>query len=63
MRTLTLEGLLKTKQSARAKDQLDRVILERALNAGKPVDAKRPARLRANAVRPGTGTALDSRLR
>ena len=29
--TLNLEGLLKTKQSARAKDKLDREILERAL--------------------------------
>ena len=36
VRTLTLEGLLRTKQSARAKDRLDRVILERALAAGKP---------------------------
>ncbi len=29
--TLDLEGLLKTKQSQRAKDQLDRAVLERAL--------------------------------
>ena len=33
IRTLTLEGLLKTKQSTREKDQLDRQILERALEA------------------------------
>jgi predicted nucleotidyltransferase len=31
VRTLNLEGLLKTKQSARDKDRLDRQILERAL--------------------------------
>jgi hypothetical protein len=31
VRTLNLEGLLKTKQSAREKDILDRTILERAL--------------------------------
>jgi len=31
VRTLNLEGLLKTKQSSRDKDKLDRVILERAL--------------------------------
>lgn len=31
VRTLSLEGLLKTKQGSREKDQLDRVILERAL--------------------------------
>lgn len=38
VRTLNLEGLLKTKQSSRHKDQLDRVILERAVEAlkGKP---------------------------
>ena len=30
--TLNIEGLLKTKQSARDKDKLDRVILERALS-------------------------------
>ena len=29
--TLSLEGLLKTKQTSRDKDKLDRVILERAL--------------------------------
>lgn len=33
--TLNIEGLLKTKQSSREKDKLDRVILERALDAGK----------------------------
>lgn len=33
VRTLDLEGLLKTKQTLRAKDQLDRVVLERALQA------------------------------
>ena len=31
VRTLDIEGLLKTKQSLREKDQLDRAILERAL--------------------------------
>ncbi len=31
MRTLDLEGLLKTKQTSRDKDKLDRVVLERAL--------------------------------
>ena len=31
VRTLNIEGLLKTKQSPRDKDKLDRVILERAL--------------------------------
>ena len=34
VRTLNLEGLLKTKQTAREKDRLDRLILERALNKG-----------------------------
>lgn len=33
--TLNIEGLLKTKQSPRDKDKLDRLILERALQAGK----------------------------
>ena len=33
--TLNLEGLLKTKQTARDKDKLDRVILERALEERK----------------------------
>jgi len=32
VRTLDLEGLLKTKQSSRDKDRLDRLILERALD-------------------------------
>jgi predicted nucleotidyltransferase len=32
VRTLDLEGLLKTKQSARDKDKLDRLILKRALD-------------------------------
>ena len=32
VRTLNIEGLLKTKQSPRQKDKLDRDILERALN-------------------------------
>lgn len=32
VRTLDLEGLLKTKQSSRDKDKLDRLILERALD-------------------------------
>ncbi|VAX07984.1 hypothetical protein MNBD_GAMMA26-1672 [hydrothermal vent metagenome] len=31
LRTLTLEGLLKTKQSAREKDVMDRQVLERAI--------------------------------
>jgi predicted nucleotidyltransferase len=31
VRTLNLEGLLKTKQTSRDKDKLDRVVLERAL--------------------------------
>jgi hypothetical protein len=31
VRTLDLRGLLKTKQSARDKDRLDRQVLERAL--------------------------------
>jgi predicted nucleotidyltransferase len=35
VRTLNLEGLLKTKQSARDKDRLDREILERAIEAAK----------------------------
>ena len=33
VRTLTLEGLLKTKQSDRYKDNIDRMILERAIDA------------------------------
>ena len=32
VRTLDLEGLLKTKQTTRDKDKLDRIILERALD-------------------------------
>ena len=35
VRTLDLEGLLKTKQTARDKDRLDRIVLERALEAFK----------------------------
>jgi hypothetical protein len=35
LRTVNLEGLLKTKQSSREKDQMDRIILERALAASK----------------------------
>jgi predicted nucleotidyltransferase len=35
LRTVNLEGLLKTKQSSREKDQMDRMILERALAASK----------------------------
>ena len=35
LRTVTLEGLLKTKQTSREKDQLDRIVLERALAASK----------------------------
>ena len=40
VRTVDLEGLLKTKQSSRDKDKLDRVILERAIEAlkRKPTD-------------------------
>ena len=33
IRTIDIEGLLKTKQSSRDKDKLDRVVLERALTA------------------------------
>jgi predicted nucleotidyltransferase len=33
VRTLTLEGLLRTKQTARDKDKIDRDVLERALDA------------------------------
>jgi hypothetical protein len=33
VRTLSLKGLLKTKQTSRDKDKLDRVVLERALKA------------------------------
>jgi len=33
VRTLDLEGLLKTKQTSRDKDRLDRVVLERAIEA------------------------------
>lgn len=35
LRTVNLEGLLKTKQSSREKDRMDRIILERALTASK----------------------------
>jgi predicted nucleotidyltransferase len=35
LRTVTLEGLLKTKQTSRDKDKMDRQILERALAASK----------------------------
>ena len=35
LRTVSLEGLLKTKQTSREKDKMDRVILERALAASK----------------------------
>jgi hypothetical protein len=35
LRTVNLEGLLKTKQSSREKDKMDRLILERALAASK----------------------------
>lgn len=39
VRTLNLEGLLKTKQSDREKDRLDRLAIERALEAaGKKPD-------------------------
>jgi len=33
IKTLSLEGLIKTKQSARDKDVMDRVVLERAIAA------------------------------
>jgi hypothetical protein len=33
VRTLNIEGLLKTKQSVREKDRLDREVLERAIEA------------------------------
>lgn len=39
LRTLDLEGLLKTKQSSRDKDKLDRLVLERALQALRRGDA------------------------
>ena len=35
VRTLNIEGLLKTKQSVREKDRLDREILERAMQAAR----------------------------
>jgi hypothetical protein len=35
LRTVNLEGLLKTKQTSREKDHMDRMILERALAASK----------------------------
>ena len=35
VQTLSLEGLLKTKQTSREKDRLDRLILERALTASR----------------------------
>ena len=35
LRTVNLEGLLKTKQTSREKDKMDRAILERALAANK----------------------------
>ena len=35
VRTLSVEGLLKTKQSSRDKDQIDRLVLERAVNESK----------------------------
>lgn len=35
LRTVNLEGLLRTKQSAREKDRMDRLILERALQASR----------------------------
>ncbi len=33
VKTLSLEGLIKTKQSARDKDVMDRIVLERAISA------------------------------
>jgi len=42
VQTLDIEGLLKTKQTSRAKDNLDRVILERALQVlGRATDPDR----------------------
>ena len=38
VRTLDVEGLLKTKQSLRDKDRLDRIILERALEESRRRD-------------------------
>ncbi|OIN90412.1 MAG: hypothetical protein AUJ20_14775 [Comamonadaceae bacterium CG1_02_60_18] len=35
LRTVSLQGLLKTKQTSREKDRMDRLILERALAVGK----------------------------
>ena len=35
LRTVNLEGLLRTKQSSREKDRMDRIILERALQKNK----------------------------
>ena len=35
VRTLNLEGLLKTKQTSREKDRMDRLLLERAFDASK----------------------------
>ena len=35
VRTLNIEGLLKTKQTSRDKDKLDRIILERAIQASR----------------------------
>ncbi len=35
LRTINLEGLLKTKQTSRDKDKMDRLILERALEASR----------------------------
>ncbi len=40
VRTLNLEGLLKTKQAPRDKDRLDREVLERALAELKKSDAR-----------------------
>lgn len=35
VRTVNLEGLLKTKQTSREKDKLDKLVLERAIDAQK----------------------------
>jgi len=42
VQTLNLEGLLKTKQSSRAKDVMDRAVLEKALEAMRGEDKSEP---------------------
>ena len=43
MRTVTLEGLLRTKQTVREKDVADRIVLERALDALRSNSGAKPA--------------------